>query len=181
MTCQCIHTSVQVATSSLRHAGSWQCYRSNRPHRESCCPWWRIHCRAMSVAQDLTRVFATSQRRTPMPCKLATGCIGIKIAANIKFMTWRSLMNAVLLYCIARNFRQRKISSKRPSGSSSGIYFCQVPVFARLLFHRSVIAPLLIVYLPIHESISYSTLVVIEKISQEFNLVKKLLWRKRQN
>ena len=26
-------------------------------------------------------------RRTPMPCKLATCCIGIKIAANIKFMT----------------------------------------------------------------------------------------------
>ena len=22
----------------LSHAGSWQCYRSNRPHRESCCP-----------------------------------------------------------------------------------------------------------------------------------------------
>ena len=67
-------------------------------------------------------------------------------------------MNAVLLYCIAGNFRQRKISSKRPSGSSSGIYFRQVPVFA-----RSVVALLLIVYLPIHESISYSTLVVIEK------------------
>ena len=110
------------------NAGSWQCYRSNRPHRESCCAWWRIHCRAMSVTQDLTRVFATSQRRTPMPCKLATCCIGIKIAANIKFMTWRSLMNAVLLYCIARNLRQRKISSKRPSGSSSGIYFRQVPL-----------------------------------------------------
>ena len=26
-------------------------------------------------------------RRTPMPCKLATCCICIKIAANIKFMT----------------------------------------------------------------------------------------------
>ena len=85
-------------------------------------------------------------------------------------------MTAVLLYCIAGNFRQRKISSKRPSGSSSGIYFHQVLVFARfLLFDRSVVALLLIVYLPIHESISYSTLVVIEKISQEFNLVKKLL------
>ena len=84
-------------------------------------------------------------------------------------------MNAVLLYCVAGNFRQRKISSKRLSGSSSGIYFRQVPVFARLLFDRSVVALLLIVYLPIHESISYSTLVVIDKISQEFNLVKKLL------
>ena len=87
-------------------------------------------------------------------------------------------MNAVLLYCIAGNFRQRKISSKRPSGSSSGIYFRQVLVFARLLFDRSVVALLLIVYLPIHESISYSTLVVIENISQEFNLVKKLLFTK---
>ena len=87
-------------------------------------------------------------------------------------------MNAVLLYCIAGSFRQRKISSKRPSGSSSGIYFRQVLVFARLLFDRSVVALLLIVYLPIHESISYSTLVVIEKISQEFNLVKKLLLTK---
>ena len=84
-------------------------------------------------------------------------------------------MNAVLLYCIAGNFRQRKISSKRPSGSSSGIYFRQVLVFARLLFVRSVVTLLLIVYLPIHESISYSTLVVIEKISQEFNLVKNAL------
>ena len=54
-------------------------------------------------------------------------------------------MNDVLLYCIAGNFRQRKISSKRPSGSSSGIYFRQVPVFSRLLFDRSVIALLLIV------------------------------------
>ena len=51
-------------------------------------------------------------------------------------------------------------------------------VFARLLFDRSVVALLLIVHLPIHESISYSTLVVIEKISQEFNLVKKLLLTK---
>ena len=81
-------------------------------------------------------------------------------------------MNAVLLYCIAGNFRQRNISSKRPSGTSSGIYFRQVPVFTRLLFDRSVVALLLIVYLPIHESISYSTLVVIEKLSPEFNLVK---------
>ena len=51
-----------------------------------------------------------------------------------------------------------------------------MPVFARLLFDRSVVALLLIIYLPIRESISYSeTLVVIEKISQEFNLVKILL------
>ena len=75
-------------------------------------------------------------------------------------------MNAALLCCRAGNFRQRKILSKRPSGSSSGIYFRQVLVFARLLFDRSVVALLLIVYLPIHESISYSTLVVIDKISQ---------------
>ena len=82
-------------------------------------------------------------------------------------------MNAVLLYCITGNFRQRKISSKRPSGSSSGIYFRQVPVFARLLFDFSVVALLLIVYLPTDESISYSTLVVIEKISQDFKILSK--------
>ena len=69
-------------------------------------------------------------------------------------------------------FVSEKFRQKRPSGSSSGIYFRQVPVFARLLFDHSVVALLLIVYLPIHESISCSTLVVIEKISQEFNLVK---------
>ena len=67
-----------------------------------------------------------------------------------------------LLY--SRKFSSAKISSKRPSGSSSGIYFRQVPVFTHLLFDRSVVARLLIVYLPIHESISYSTHVVIEKL-----------------
>ena len=102
--------------------------------------------------------------------------LALKLLPTSSLLTWRSPMNAVRLYCIAGNFRQRKISSKRPSGSSSGIYFRQVPVFARLLFDRSVVTLLLIVYLPIHESISYSTLVVIE-----INLVKKLLWQKRQN
>ena len=62
------HISVQVAQLlGLGHAGSWQWYWANRPHRESCCPWGHIHCRAMSVAQDM--IFATSQRRSPMPCK----------------------------------------------------------------------------------------------------------------
>ena len=50
-----------------------------------------------------------------------------------------------------------------------------MPVFARLPVDRSVFALLLIVYLPIQESISYSTLAVNENIGQEFNLVKKLL------
>ena len=54
----------------------------------------------------------------------------------------------------AKNFRQ-----KRPSGSSSGIYFRQKPVVARLLFAR----------------------LLVKNISQEFNLVKKLLWRKWRN
>ena len=83
-------------------------------------------------------------------------------------------MNAVLLYCIAGNFRQRKISSKATVRQFiRNIYFRQVPVFARLLFDRSVVALLLTVYLPIHESISYSKRVVsIEKISPDFNLVK---------
>ena len=39
-----------------------------------------------------------------------------------------------------------------------------MPVFARLLFDRLVVALLLIVYLPIHESISYSTLVVVKNL-----------------
>ena len=54
-------------------------------------------------------------------------------------------------YCIAGNFRQRKFRQKRPSGSSSGIYFRQKPVVARFLFARSVVALLLIVYFHIHE------------------------------
>ena len=46
----------------------------------------------------------------------------------------------------AKNFRQ-----KRPSGSSSLIYFRQTLVVACLLFDLSVVALLLIVYLRIHE------------------------------
>ena len=127
----------------------------------------------MSVAQDL--IFATSQRRTPMPCKLATCCIGIKIAANIKFIDLKKSNECRTSLLYSRTFSSAKNFVKATVRHSSGIYFRQVLVFGRLLFDRSVIALLLIVYLPIHKSISYSTLVVIEKISQEFNLVKKLL------
>ena len=49
-----------------------------------------------------------------------------------------------------------------------------MPVFAHSLFDRLVVALLLIVYLPIHESISYSTLVVTEKVSQEFKFSQKI-------
>ena len=48
-------------------------------------------------------------------------------------------------------FISEKFRQKRPSGSSSGIYFRQKPVVARLLFARSVVALLLIVYLHMHE------------------------------
>ena len=48
-------------------------------------------------------------------------------------------------------FVSEKFRQKRPSGSSSGTYFRQKPVVARLLFARSVVALLLIVYLHIHE------------------------------
>ena len=48
-------------------------------------------------------------------------------------------------------FVSEKFRQKRPSGSSSGIYFRQMSVVAHLLFGRSVVALLLIVYLHIHE------------------------------
>ena len=81
--------SVQVVQLlGLSHGGSCQWYWSNRPHRESCCLWWRIHCSVMSVAQNL--IAATFQRHTSMPCKAC--CIGIKIAANRL-----SPINAVLI------------------------------------------------------------------------------------
>ena len=64
----------------------------------------------------------------------------------------------------AKSFVISDRQAVRQEFSSAGIHFRQVPVFARFLFDRSVVALLLIVYLPIHESISYSTLVVIEKI-----------------
>ena len=57
-------------------------------------------------------------------------------------------------------FVSEKFRQKRPSGSSSGIYFRQTPVVARLLFGRSVVALLLIVYL----RISDPTLIVYKKI-----------------
>ena len=85
---------------------------------------------------------------------------------------------------IAGNFRQRKISSKatrqavqkRLSGSSSGIYFRQTPVGSRLLFSRSIVALLIVVYFSIHDRIFLIPhFRFVKKISQEFNLVKKFL------
>ena len=63
-------------------------------------------------------------------------------------------------YCIAGNFVSEKFRQKLKSGSSSGIYFRQTPVAARLLFGHAVVALLLIVFRRIHE---YTTLVVCEK------------------
>ena len=99
----------------------------------------------------------------------------VAIAANIKFIDLKKSNEYRTSLLYSRKFSSAKNFVKATVRHSSGIYFRQVPVFSRLLFDRSVVALLLIVYLPIHESISYSTLVVIEKNSQEFNLVNKLL------
>ena len=48
-------------------------------------------------------------------------------------------------------FVSKKIRQKRPSGSSSGVYFRQTSVVARLFFRRSVAALLHFGYLPIPE------------------------------
>ena len=48
-------------------------------------------------------------------------------------------------------FVSEKFRQKRPSDSSSGIFFRQTSGVARLLFDRSVVALLLIVYLHIHD------------------------------
>ena len=48
-------------------------------------------------------------------------------------------------------FVSEKFRQKRLSGSSSGTYFRQTSVVTRLLFGRSVVALLLIVYLHIHD------------------------------
>ena len=117
-------------------------------------------------------------RRTPMPCKLATCCIGIKIAANIKFMTWRSPMNAVLLYCIAGNFRQRKISSKATVrqfvrnffSSSAGLRSFALWSFGGRSFAYRISSHSWKHFL--FNTCGYW------KISQEFNLFKKLLLTK---
>ena len=55
-----------------------------------------------------------------------------------------------------------KIRQKRPSGSSSGIYFRQKSAVARLLFVRSVVALLCIASLHKHEDY-VPTLVVLWK------------------
>ena len=65
---------------------------------------------------------------------------------------------------------------KRPSGCSSGIYFRQTPVGSRLLFSRSIVALLIVIYFYIHDRIFLIPIFrFVKKISQEFNLVKKLL------
>ena len=74
-------------------------------------------------------------------------------------------------YCIAGNFRQRKFRQKRPSGSSSGIYFRQTSVIACLPLWS--IVRLSLFCLSFIMNISDPTLVVLwKKISQEFYLVK---------
>ena len=91
-----------------------------------------------------------------------------------------------LLHVLSRNdctvqqevFVSKKFRQQRPSGSLSGIYFSQTSAVACLLFGRSVVALLLIVYLQIHESSWCHTCGFVEKFSQQFNLVKKILWRK---
>ena len=70
---------------------------------------------------------------------------------------------------ISENFRQ-----KLPSGSLSGIYIHQTSVVARLLFSRSVVALLLIVYLHIHEHFWSHTCGFWKKNGQDFHLVNCL-------
>ena len=89
------------------------------------------------------------------------------------------------LYCTAGNFRHLKMPSTQLSGSSSGIYFRQTSAVACLLFGRSVIALLLIVYLQIHESSWCHTCGFVEKFSQQFSQKNSLTkatklnsWRK---
>ena len=71
----------------------------------------------------------------------------------------------------------KKIRQKRPSGSSSGIYFRQAWVVARLPFGSRSFA---------FRFSSHSRIFVVhtfgfeKNFSQEFNLVKELVWRKRR-
>ena len=86
-----------------------------------------------------------------------------------------SVKNEGVLY--RRKFSSaKKIRQKRSSGSSSGIYFRQTSVVARLLAGRSFAYRL-----SSHSYFWSHTCGFVEKFSQEFNLVKKLLWRKRRN
>ena len=77
-----------------------------------------------------------------------------------------------------KNFVSQKFRQKRPSGSSSGVYFRQTS--DRLFCLRSFGSLA-------YRLSSHSWLFLIQhlsfcgKFSQEFNLVKKLLWRKRRN
>ena len=78
-------------------------------------------------------------------------------------------------------FVSEKFRQKRPSGSSSGIYFRQTSAVTRLLTGCSVVALLLSVYFHIHECFWSNKSGFVKKFSQEFNFVKKLFWRKQQN
>ena len=75
-------------------------------------------------------------------------------------------------------FVSEKLRQKRPSGSSSGIYFRQTSGRSFCLWSFGSLA---------YRLSSHSWLIRIPhlsfwgKFSQEFNLVKKLLWRKRRN
>ena len=79
-----------------------------------------------------------------------------------------------------KNFISEKFRQKWPSGSSSGIYFRQTSDRSFCLWSFGSLAAML-------RLSSHSWLFLIPhlsfcgKFSQEFNLVKKLLWRKRRN
>ena len=110
-----------------------------------------------------------------LSCRTRSRKIRLYVRSNLSNKYWRSC------YCIAGNFRLRKIRQKRPSGSLSGIYFRQMSVVACLLAGCSAVAFLLTVYFHIHECFWSHTFGFVKKFSQKFNLVKKLLWRKRRN
>ena len=82
--------------------------------------------------------------------------------------------NSCFLY--SRKFSSAKNFVKSDPDSSSGIYFYQTSVVARLFFGRSVVALLLIIHFHIHKYF-WSHTRGCEKNSQEFNGIYSLKWR----
>ena len=97
-------------------------------------------------------------------------------------MNWNLQQSKDVLNTVSQEiFVSEKFRQKGPSGSSSGIYFRQTSVIACCSsVVRSSLCCLSFIFT--FMNIFDPTLVVLQKqFSQEFNLVKKLLWRKRRN
>ena len=80
------HLRSSCPTSWSESCRVLQCYWSNRPHRESCCPWWHIHCRAMSVAQDL--IFVTSRGVHRCNSNLQHVALALKLLPTSSLWLW---------------------------------------------------------------------------------------------